>query len=291
MPTGDIGLDAPAATSEVPGGASSHPSAEVRKKTWISQHPDNGSVNSLEALLKARLDLARLLGYENYAQLALSDKMAQSPSSVWKFLDALNEANRSKATDDARYLASLRGFETVEPWDRDFCSMVIPAPRGPPLSPFFSVGTCVQGISRTLQRVFGISLHFAQAADEWTWDAQVRRIEVRDESGKLLGLIYMDLFEREGKGQGAAHYTVQCARKTSWDDEAGDAFYTLPEEQEAGQSSLRSNMESKKKQLPRVVLSFDFDQRRSGPTTLQWHQVETLFHEMGHAIHSNLFAL
>lgn len=292
--TGDLGLDASAPASDpLYSGAAGRafltsPSARTRRDAWIGQHSHPTAVRSLEALLKARLDLARLLGYQSYAQLALRGKMAHDPDSVWRFLDSTNAANQKASQSDVHYLAKLRGLDTVKPWDREYCSMVVPAPKGPPLSPFFSVGTCVQGLSRLFESLFGVSLHFTTAEGEWLWDDQVRRMEVRDESGRLLGSIYMDLFARDGKASNAAHYTVQCARKLSWDDEAGDGPYTLPEEQDAvtlrSSSSSRSSVQSGR-QLPMVVLSFDFDQRSRGPTTLLWQQVETLFHEMGHAIH------
>lgn len=264
-----------------------HPSSDVRRQAWVRLHNHPTAIASLESLLQSRSELAHLLGYQDYASLALSDKMANTPQAVWRFLDATNAANQERAQADTAYLASLRGLDSVAPWDRDFCTMVVPNPHAPPLSPFFSVGTCIQGLSRLFSRLFGISLHYAPRPEEWMWDEQVRRMEVRDDqSGQVLGCIYMDLFARDGKAPNAAHYTVQCARKRSWDDVEGDRRYVHPSDMPAQQHEiLRKPDPNEEKQLPVVVLSLDFGQRSQGPTTLMWQQVETLFHEMGHALH------
>jgi intermediate peptidase len=125
------------------------------------------------------------------------------------------------------------------------------------------------------------------------WHPDVTKLEVVDEETGLIGWIYADLFARRGKASGAAHYTVRCSRRTDDDDEAGDR---IPAETEQ-QIVLSREFEAVKRhkvpgengiyQLPLVVLLCEFTRPTlaQGPTVLQWHEVLTLFHEMGHAMH------
>ena len=131
------------------------------------------------------------------------------------------------------------------------------------------------------------------------WHRDVRKLEVVDETDGLLGWIYTDLFARQNKSSGAAHYTVRCSRRTDDDDEVGDI---LPAENDRQLAELSRNFEEGGRhrfpggvfQLPVVVLLTEFSHLPSLPRSLavlEWHHVLTLFHEMGHAIHCTRFLL
>jgi intermediate peptidase len=117
-----------------------------------------------------------------------------------------------------------------------------------------------------------------------------------DEEAGVIGWIYADLFARSGKASGAAHYTVRCSRRTDDDDEAGDGVDTDTEahifEHKEFESAKRHRIRGEDGiyQLPLVVLLCEFARPtiRGGPTILEWHEVLTLFHEMGHAMHCKL---
>ncbi len=120
----------------------------------------------------------------------------------------------------------------------------------------------------------------------------------------LIGTVYADLWSREGKPGGAAHYTVRCSRRVDKDDESGDFTYGRSEDGRTlrpsdlggegyGNPLQAPTFEQRERpgryQLPVVVLMCDFARPGGGnqaPCLLGWHEVETLFHEMGHAIHS-----
>ena len=127
------------------------------------------------------------------------------------------------------------------------------------------------------------------------WHSDVKKLEVVDETDGLLGWIYADLFARRNKSSGAAHYTVRCSRRTDDDDEAGDL---LPAENDRQLAELSRDFEAGGRhrfpggvfQLPVVVLLTEFSHPPTltlsrGPAVLEWHEVLTLFHEMGHAMH------
>jgi len=149
------------------------------------------------------------------------------------------------------------------------------------------------GLSRLFQHLYGISLRPTASAYGEVWHSDVHKLEVVDRDKGVIGWIYADLFARHGKASGAAHYTVRCSRRTDDDDVEGDG--TIPGQEARIQESL--DFEAVKRhrlpnqdgifQLPLVVLLCEFARptRASGPTVLEWHEVVTLFHEMGHAMH------
>ena len=117
-----------------------------------------------------------------------------------------------------------------------------------------------------------------------------------DETDGLLGWIYTDLFARQNKSSGAAHYTVRCSRRTDDDDATGDI---LPAEDHRQAVDVSRTFEAGGQrrfaggtfQLPVVVLLTEFSRPplSRGPAVLEWHEVLTLFHEMGHAMHCMAF--
>ena len=149
------------------------------------------------------------------------------------------------------------------------------------------------GLSRLFRHLYGISLRCADVAPGEVWDPNVYKLEVVHENEGLIGWIYTDLFTRPGKASGAAHYTVRCSRRTDDDDDSGD-LAASPEQQHLVQCLQTFEAEKRHRvrgqeglhQLPLVVLMCEFGVgHRRRPVVLEWHEVSTLFHEMGHAMH------
>ncbi|KAG6880953.1 Mitochondrial intermediate peptidase, partial [Termitomyces sp. T159_Od127] len=149
------------------------------------------------------------------------------------------------------------------------------------------------GLSRLFRHLYGISLRPVDAKSGEVWHPDVRKLEVVDEEKGVVGWIYADLFARRGKPAGAAHYTVRCSRRTDNDDEAGDRTLEGQEhrilESQHFEAVKRHRVPGQDEvyQLPVVALVCEF-MRPSitrGPTVLEWQDVTTLFHEMGHAMH------
>jgi intermediate peptidase len=153
------------------------------------------------------------------------------------------------------------------------------------------------GLSRLFKHLYGISFRPAEVASGEVWHSDVHKLEVVDEDSGIIGWIYADLFTRNGKSCGAAHYTVRCSRRTDDDDESGDLTVGGTEEFLASSRSFEAIKRHKLRgmhgeyQLPLVVLLCDFARPTiaRGPTFLEWHEVQTLFHEMGHAMHCRSF--
>ncbi|EIW64296.1 mitochondrial intermediate peptidase [Trametes versicolor FP-101664 SS1] len=281
----------------------SAPAEEPRRKVYMAaNYSAPEQIALLERLLRVRGELARLVGKESYAHMALADKMAKSPENVQHFLDALMDHTRPYAMRALRTL-SLRKqahfhtapFPTIQAWDRDFYCP--PEPPAPPVSlPSLTLGTVFMALSRLFQALYGVSLRLSEPSPGEVWHADVRKLEVIDEEIGVLGWIYADLFTRAGKPGGAAHYTVRCSRRTDDDDEQGDLRRADEPDRDVVQLSREFEAERHVRlprqdaiyQLPVVVLLCEFMRPTTarGPTILEWHEVLTLFHEMGHAMHS-----
>ncbi|KAI0654243.1 mitochondrial intermediate peptidase [Cubamyces menziesii] len=281
----------------------SAPAEEPRRKVYMaanSSTPEQIAV--LERLLRARGELARLVGKESYAHMTLADKMARSPENVQHFLNALMEYTRPHARRALRAL-SLRKqahlntspYPTVQPWDRDYyCPPELPAPSVP--LPPLTLGTVFMALSRLFQAIYGVSLRLSEPTSGEVWHPDVRKLEVVDDKQGVLGWIYADLFTRMGKPNGAAHYTVRCSRRTDDDDSQGDLRHahegdliiTRPSLEFDAERQLCLPYRNETCQLPVVVLLCEFVRPTVGqePPVVEWHEVVTLFHEMGHAMHS-----
>ncbi|KAI0719962.1 mitochondrial intermediate peptidase [Cerioporus squamosus] len=280
----------------------SAPAEEPRRKVYMAANSSTPEqLELLERLLRARAELALLVGKESYAHMTLGDKMAKSPENVQHFLNALADHTRPYARRALRTLSMRKQahlntppYPTIQAWDRDYYCP--PEPPAPPIAVTpLTLGTVFMALSRLFRALYGISLRVVDVSPGEVWHTDVRKLEVVDEERGVLGWIYADLFARAGKPGGAAHYTVCCSRRTDDDDELGDLRFSdtydratihLSQEFEA---SKRLGIPNKQTfQLPVVVLLCEFvpPTLGRGPTILEWHEVLTLFHEMGHAMHS-----
>ncbi|KAH9937291.1 peptidase family M3-domain-containing protein [Fomitopsis serialis] len=237
------------------------PAEEPRRKVYMAANASSPEqVEVLEKLLRARGELARLVGKSSFAHMTLGDKMAKSPENVQRFLDALLDHTRPYARSALRTLSVRKQahlhtppYPTIQLGQDYYCP---PEPPAPPVAlPPLTLGTVFMGISLRL--------------------ADVTPGEVVDEDSGVLG-----------KPSGAAHYTVRCSRRVD-DDDYDKAAMQTSRVFEAAHRRQFSGQEGTF-QLPVVVLLCEFARPTvgRGPTVLEWHEVMTLFHEMGHAMHS-----
>ncbi|KAI9823571.1 MAG: Mitochondrial intermediate peptidase [Thelocarpon impressellum] len=283
--------------------------AGLRKELYMANRTaSREQIYRLDELLRKRAELARLSGYESYGHMTLQDKMAMSPVAVDGFLQALGAGNGERVRGELAELLKLKQASTqdtgpidLEPWDREYYMSRLRAQtrskaRQPDfLSAYFSLGTVMQGISRLMNRLYGVRLVPYEAAPGETWNGDVRRLDVRGEDGEQVAVVYCDLFEREGKSPNPAHCTLRCSRVISEEEVAGswssaEKLFDSPEETVTdGMASARDD-QGRLHQLPTIALICDFSRGSSptAPTLLSFREVQTLFHEMGHALHSVL---
>ncbi|RSL65434.1 hypothetical protein CEP54_004243 [Fusarium duplospermum] len=284
---------------------------DTRKEIYLAQRTASGeTIQYLEAMLRLRGELAELAGFESYGHMALKDRMmAKSPASVMQFLLALRDHNTPIIQDELRELVLKKRDRLnipdskLQAWDRDFYMEKIRADmrsrkrQEDQLSSFFSVGTVIQGLSRLFDRLYGIRLVPRESLPGETWHPDVKRLDVIDDKGDQVAVLYCDLFYRPQKSPNPAHFTVRCSREILPSEVAeiaaeqdSDAPTFESAEMAANDGMEISTKDGVLKQLPTIALVCDFPKSDNSkePAFLSFHSVETLFHEMGHAIHSIL---
>ncbi|KAI9876506.1 MAG: Mitochondrial intermediate peptidase [Pleopsidium flavum] len=286
---------------------------DTRREIYVvSRTPSTQQIYLLEQLLKRRAELAKLSGYNSFAHMTLNDKMAKTPESVNQFLLALAADNAGRMQHELAELLRLKqvdftngaNSDRINAWDREYYRARLQSrsrstSRKPDfLSAYFSLGTVMQGLSRLFSRLYGVRLVPHATLPGETWNDDVRRLDVIDENEGHIAVVYCDLFERPGKSPNPAHFTLRCSRQIS-DAEVAEAATTTPPkststtpEQVAsdGMSTSRNPTTNTLHQLPTIALICDFSlpSHPHRPTLLTFREVQTLFHEMGHAIHSIL---
>ena len=254
-------------------------------------------IETLEHLLRVRAELAKLSGCQSYAEMNLADKMARNPEAVNTFLKALSADNTFHVARELEQMKALKGSNgensLVQPWDIFFYQEQVNATatlsqrtrRPDHLAAYFSLGTVMQGLSRLFNRLYGIRLVPHETGAGETWDPKVRRLDVMHEDEGHVAVLYCDLFERQGKSPNPAHFTLRCSREISAAEIADTALVNHD-----GMARAVSRSTGQLCQLPTIALICDFPHPldRHSPTMLSFQEVQTVFHEMGHAIHSIL---
>lgn len=226
---------------------------------------DNSAI--MAEKLELRLELAKLLGFETYADYSLATKMAESTKQVIDFLEDL--ATRSKE-QGKKELAELKAFAEKEfgvselkPWDIAFYSekqkQALYAINDEELRPYFPEDRVLSGLFELVKRIFGMRVEEQKEFD--TYHSDVRFFNIYDETDRLRGSFYLDLYAREHKRGGA------------WMDDC------------IGQKRLADGSLQK----PVAYLTCNFNKPIGDKPALFTHdEVTTLFHEFGHGIHHML---
>ena len=272
----------------------------VRKEVYLATRTSSSrQIHRLEKLLMKRSELAQLSGYSSFANMTLSDKMAKTPEAVSNFLTSLISSNRGLVSEELAQLQQMKGG-ALQPWDHAYyvhkrVMEYSQARRSRELSAvpeFFSLGTVMQGLSRLFDRLYGVRLVPQETAAGETWHPDVRRLDVVNEAEQHIAVVYCDLFSRPGKHPNPAHFTLRCSREILADEVAECASMDGSVHPNDGMATAVDPKTNTLRQLPTIALVCDFQEpapNASGrPTLLSEQSVRTLFHEMGHAVHSIL---
>ena len=229
------------------------------------QQNENNNTEVVRQIVNLRLQKAKLLGFNSYADYVLSDRMAEKTENVNKLSDQLFEAAKPLALKEFEELvdfASQNGFtEQLMPWDITYWSEKLKKEKfdfdDEVTRPYFQLPNVVKGVFSLATRLFDLS--FTKLTEVPVYDEQVEVYKV-EENGKFKALLYLDFFARENK--------------------QGGAWMTDYKEQH----NLDGNDER-----PHVSLVFNFSKPIGDTPTLLSHQeVTTVLHEFGHALHGML---
>ncbi len=217
-------------------------------------------------MVNYRIERSHLLGYDTYADYALEDKMAQTPEAVFNLMNTIWKRALPKAKQEAKQLQALIDKEggnfKLEAWDWWYYSEKLRKEQydldEAELKPYFKMENVREGLFMVANRLYG--LNFKQLDNVPVYNPEVEVFEVSDADGSLIGLFYTDYFPRPGKRSGA------------W---MGD---------------LRSQYVRDGVNVRPQVYNVGNFTRPVGdtPALLTIDEVQTMFHEFGHALHGLL---
>ncbi len=245
------------------------PDREVREKLCrarATRAPENAA--RIDEILRLRDEEAALLGFADYVDLSLATKCAPDAAAVEKMIDDLDAATvRPAAAEEAELAAfaetaGLPRGAALEPWDRAFCAERLRerkyAYSEEELKRYFEVETVVAGLFKMAQFLFGVEVREVTGADKPSvWHPDVRFFAVA-ENGETIAHFYFDPFVRNGRKGGGAWMNEFRNRRM------------LPDG-----SVLQP--------LAVVVTNFPKPDE-NGRSLLPFREVETRFHEFGHAL-------
>lgn len=238
-------------------------------KAYISRCGQGGATDnhSLAARTAAlRCEKARLLGFTTWADFTLDENMAKTPTQVYELLNRLWAAAKSLAGRESEALqeaikAEGKDFK-LEPWDWFYYTEKVRQARysldEEALRPYFQLEKVRDGAFWVANRLYGVT--FTELKGIPAYHEEVKAFEVKDADGSHLALFYMDYHPRPGKRSGA------------W------------------ASRFRSTYVRDGKSVRPVSINVCNFSRPTGntPALLTLDEVETLFHELGHGLHSML---
>jgi peptidyl-dipeptidase Dcp len=245
---------------------------DLREQIWKAYNKcganGNASDNSeiIKRIANLRLKMANLLGYATYADYVLEERMAKNIDNVTKLLNQLFDAAKPFADNDIMQVANYaksKGFtEKLMPWDWSFYSEKLKAEKysisDELLRPYFKLENVINGVFKLADTLYG--LKFVENKDIPVFHSNVMTYEVNDENGKLMAILYLDFFPREGKKGGAW--------MTSYRDE---------------------KIVDGKEIRPIISVTCNFTKpTETKPSLLTFSETETFLHEFGHALHGIL---
>ncbi|MDO4181686.1 MAG: M3 family metallopeptidase [Bacteroidales bacterium] len=216
-------------------------------------------------LVTLRLQKAKLMGYEDYASMALDDRMAKTSDNVYRLLDQVWTPAVEKAKeelDDIRAEIRKEGYD-FEPAGWDYMYYLDKAKQAKyaidenEVRPYLEINNVLKGIFYVANKLYGLT--FRECTSEFpVYESSAQSWEVIDKDGKVLSIFYSDYYPRDGKGAGA-----WCTgfRGQSYNGE--------------------------ERVIPIVVNVCNMNTPSGDKPALQSiDNVETMFHEFGHALHS-----
>lgn len=244
--------------------------AYVTRASELDQHQnaqgeslDNAQI--MQEILALRAQKAALLGFQDYAQLSLASKMADTSEQVEQFLYDLAEKATPYAQQDLAALEAVAGefgIDSIQAWDLAYLAEKVKQKNfslsQEEIRPYFPLPKVIEGLFAIVNRLYGVQ--FKQIEDQNfapVWHPDVQYYQVYHANGDLLGAFYFDLYARQGKRGGAWMSGFQPR-----------------------------HMDKNHQQLPVCFMVANFSPLTDGKPSLLTHdEITTLFHEFGHGLH------
>ena len=236
--------------------------AEIRRQVWhaYSRRATQGEHDNtplIHTILELRKEKANLLGFADFADLVLDDRMAHTGQAAQAFLDDLRLKTEPRFREENAGLRAFAGRE-LQPWDVAYWAEKQRAALydfdEEALRPYLPLENVVRGMFDIFGRILGIRVVEVQGIP--AWDSEVRSFAIHDaESGQHLGSFYSDWYPRENKRGGAWMDSILTGHPTSGHPHLGLIC-----------GNLTPPVDGK-------------------PALLTHREAETIFHEFGHLLH------
>ena len=232
------------------------------KKAFDGGEFDNQ--NLIKEIINLRQQKAELLGYKNFAEYVLEERMAESPKKVFDFLNQLLTVATpytEKEITQLKELAKADGIDKMKAYDHAYYAEKLRKQKfdlnDEELKPFFPLEKVQDAVFDLAGKLF--NLDFKEVTDIQKYHSEVRVYEVF-ENNSLKAVLYVDYFPRKGKRAGA----WMTSFKNQWKKDSSDS-------------------------RPHISVVCNFSKPTADtPSLLTFQEVTTLFHEFGHALHGIL---
>ncbi|WP_304156281.1 M3 family metallopeptidase [Mesonia mobilis] len=244
---------------------------ELRKEVWQKYYArgnngdeyDNNKI--IKKILKLRDERVALMGYENYAQWRLQDRMAKNPENAIDLMMKVWPAALARVEEEVSEMETLAKNEgkniTIEPWDYRYYMEKVRQEKydldSEEVKQYLELNNLRKAIFYVAGELFNYEFNPVAEGSVPVFHEDVKVWEVKDkDSGELVGLWYLDPYARKGKRSGAWATTYRSRTALN-----------------GNQPVLASN-------------NSNFVEPAAGePTLVSWDDAETFFHEFGHALH------
>ncbi|WP_291724026.1 M3 family metallopeptidase [Bernardetia sp.] len=245
---------------------------ELREKVWKNYYSrgdnadeyDNNKI--IEEILKLRRERVELLGYENYAQWRLQDRMAKTPENAMNLMETVWKASIARVDEevkDMQAVADKNGDNIkIEPWDYRFYAEKVRQAKydldSDEVKQYLQLDKLTEAMHYVAGRLFGYKFTPVPEGSVPVFHEDVKVWEVTNQdTGENIGLWYLDPYARKGKRSGA--WATSYRSHTTFDGK---------------KNVLASNNSNFVKSAP------------GQPLLVSWDDATTFFHEFGHALHA-----
>ncbi|MGL5920948.1 MAG: M3 family metallopeptidase, partial [Bacteroidales bacterium] len=245
---------------------------ELRKQVYTAytKRGDNGNENDnneyINKIINLRIEKAKLLGFNTFADYVLDENMSKKPENVMALLTKIWDKANPRAKEEVKEMQAIADKEganiKIEPWDWWYYAEKVRAEKfnlnEEQIKPYFQVDNVRDGAFMVANKLWGIT--FTEIPDAPVYHPDVKAFEVKDADGKHLSVLFVDYFPRASKQGGA------------WMNNYRGQY-----------------IQNGKETRPVICNVGNFTKpTQDTPSLLTLDEVETLFHEFGHALHGML---